>query len=62
MLPNAKTLQLQEILLVPGYSGEANAPVMGSKLEGCKMSREGLHRNSKTWQGVTFFCCAYLGV
>lgn len=48
MLLNAKTLKLQEILLVPGYPGEANAPMMCGKLEWYKMSREGLHRNSKT--------------
>lgn len=55
MLLNAKTLSLQEILLVRGYPGESNAPVTGSKLEWCKMSREGLHRNSKTLVALAEF-------
>lgn len=46
MLLNATTLQLEEILPVPGYPEETN--VMGSKLVWCKMSRDGLHKNSKT--------------
>lgn len=48
MLLNAASLQLEEILPVPGYPEETNAPVMGSKLVWCKMSRDGLHKNSKT--------------
>lgn len=52
-------------MLVPGYPGESNAPETGSKLERCKMSREGLHRNIKTLAalaGLDFFLLCILRI